>query len=68
MGDALIDVWFSLLGLSCSLAHTYKVLKKHCGHAHALCTLRGIGKPYVKSQDSRSDLPPDPPLWVKLGS
>ena len=28
MGDALIDVWFSLLGLSYSLAHTYKVLKK----------------------------------------
>ena len=30
--------------------------------------LGGIGKPYVKSLDSRSDLPPDPPLWVKLGS
>ena len=30
--------------------------------------LRGIGKPYVKSLDSRSYLPPDPPLWVKLGS
>ena len=30
--------------------------------------LRGIGKPYVKSLDSRSDLRPDPPLWVKLGS
>ena len=30
--------------------------------------LRGIGKPYVKSLDSRSDLPPDPPLWIKLGS
>ena len=29
--------------------------------------LRGIGKPYVKSLDSWSDLPPDPPLWVKLG-
>ena len=28
MGDALIDVWFSLLGLSYSLAHTYKFLKK----------------------------------------
>ena len=28
MGDALIDVWFSLLGLSYSLAHTYKDLKK----------------------------------------
>ena len=28
MGDALIDVYFSLLGLSYSLAHTYKVLKK----------------------------------------
>ena len=26
MRDALIDVWFSLLGLSYSLAHTYKVL------------------------------------------
>ena len=30
--------------------------------------LRDIGKPYVKSLDSWSDLPPDPPLWVKLGS
>ena len=29
--------------------------------------LRGIGKPYVKSLDSRSDLPPDPLLWVKMG-
>ena len=29
--------------------------------------LRGIGKPYVKSRDSRSGLPPDLPLWVKLG-
>ena len=28
MGDALIDVWFSLRGLSYSLAHTYKFLKK----------------------------------------
>ena len=28
MGDALIYVWFSLLGLSYSLAHTYKFLKK----------------------------------------
>ena len=28
MGDAVIDVWFSLLGLSYSLAHTYKFLKK----------------------------------------
>ena len=28
MGDALIDVWFSLLGLSYSLAHTSKFLKK----------------------------------------
>ena len=28
MGDALIDVWFSLLGLSYSLAHIYKFLKK----------------------------------------
>ena len=28
MGDALINVWFSLLGLSYSLAHMYKVLKK----------------------------------------
>ena len=33
-----------------------------------LNVLRCIGKPYVKSQDSRSYLPPDPPLWVKLGS
>ena len=30
--------------------------------------LRGIGKPYVKSLYSLSDLPPEPPLWVKLGS
>ena len=29
--------------------------------------LRYIGKPYVKSLDSQSDLRPDPPLWVKLG-
>ena len=28
MGDALIDVWFSLLRLSYSLAHTYKFLKE----------------------------------------
>ena len=28
MGDVLIDVWFLLLGLSYSPAHTYKVLKK----------------------------------------
>ena len=27
----------------------------------ALESLRGIGKPYVKSLDSRSDLPPDTP-------
>ena len=27
MGDALIDVWFSLLGLCYSLGNTYKVLK-----------------------------------------
>ena len=33
MGDALIDVWFSLLGLSYSLAHTYKFLKKLFFHA-----------------------------------
>ena len=26
-----------------------------------------IGKPCVKSLGSWSDLPPDPPLWVKLG-
>ena len=25
-------------------------------------------EPYVKSVDSWLDLPPDPPLWVKLGS
>ena len=30
--------------------------------------LRGIGKAYVESLNSRSVLPPDPPLWVKLGS
>ena len=29
--------------------------------------LRGIGKPYVKSQDSRSDLPPDPPYGLNWG-
>ena len=29
--------------------------------------LRGIGKPYVESLYSRSDLPPDPLLLVKLG-
>ena len=28
VGDALTDVWFSLLGLSYSLAYTYKVLKE----------------------------------------
>ena len=33
VGDALIDVWFSLLGLSYSLAHTYKFLKKLFFHA-----------------------------------
>ena len=38
MGDALIDVWFSLLGLSYSLAHTYKFLKKL--FFHALWTLK----------------------------
>ena len=32
-----------------------------------LNVLRGIGKPCVKSLGSWSDLPPDPPLWVKLG-
>ena len=43
MGDALIDVWFSLLGLSYSLAPMYKVLKKL--FFHALWTLRiFIGK------------------------
>ena len=30
--------------------------------------LRGIGKAYVESLNSRSVLSPDPPLWVKLGS
>ena len=30
--------------------------------------LRGIGKAYMESLNSRSVLPPDPPLWVKLGS
>ena len=29
--------------------------------------LTGIGKPYVKSLDSRSDLPPDPPYGSNLG-
>ena len=28
VGDALIDVWFSLLGLPYQLAYTYKALKK----------------------------------------
>ena len=30
--------------------------------------LRGIGKAYVESLNSRSVLPPRPPLWAKLGS
>ena len=30
--------------------------------------LTGIRKPYVESLYSQSDLPPDPLLWVKLGS
>ena len=30
--------------------------------------LRGIGKVYVESLTSRSVLPPEPPLWAKLGS
>ena len=30
--------------------------------------LRGIGKAYVESLNNRSVLPPDPPLWAKLGS
>ena len=34
----------------------------------ALECIKNSGKPYVKSLDSWSDLPPDPPLWVKLGS
>ena len=25
--------------------------------------LRGIGKPYMKSRDSQSDVPPDPPPY-----
>ena len=29
--------------------------------------LRGIGKAYVKSQDSWSDLPPDPPYGSNWG-
>ena len=29
--------------------------------------LRGIGKAYVESLNSRSVLPPDPLLWAKLG-
>ena len=29
--------------------------------------LRGIGKPYVKSLDSQSDLPPDPPYGLNWG-
>ena len=33
VGDALIDVWFSLVGLSYSLAYTYKVLRKLFFHA-----------------------------------
>ena len=32
------------------------------------CILRGIGKAYVESLNSRSVLPPDPSLWAKLGS
>ena len=42
MGDDLIDVWFSLLGLSYSLAHMYKVLQKP--FFHALWTLNIILK------------------------
>ena len=37
----------------------------------ALECMRGIGKPYVESLASGSDLPPDPPPlppWIKLGS
>ena len=30
--------------------------------------LRDIGKAYVESLNSCSVLPPDPPLWAKLGS
>ena len=30
--------------------------------------LRGIGKPYVKSLDSPSDLPPDPPYGSNWGN
>ena len=30
--------------------------------------LRGIGKAYVESLNSRSVLAPDPRLWAKLGS
>ena len=33
-----------------------------------ILAFRGIWKPYVKSLYSWSDLPPDPPFWVKLGS
>ena len=40
MGDALIHVWFSLLGLCYSLAHMYKVLKKL--FFHALWTLKNV--------------------------
>ena len=29
--------------------------------------LRGIGKPYVKSLDSQSDLPPTPPYGSNCG-
>ena len=29
--------------------------------------LRGIGKPYVKSLDTRLDLPPDPPYGLNWG-
>ena len=42
MGDDLIDVWFSLLGLSYSLAYTHKVLKKL--FFHALWTLIRIAR------------------------
>ena len=53
--NKIADFVFSLISPLFFLLELYNVL-------------RGIGKPYVKSLDSRSDLPPDPPLWVKLGS
>ena len=54
VGDALIDVRFSLLGLSYSLAHTYKFLKK----LFFSCTVDFKQKHfYILNNTSRKPLP-----------